>query len=856
LALCCLLQVPPSLVPLAAFAALHAPSQERAWEETTRRLDQARALQEKGSFREARDLYESLLPTLQAEKRHTELAAALTAIAEMASAQGEYDVAIAKARESIALYRSLGDQNGEARAANNLGANHSFRGDYPAALIQFQRALSLYLNSGNKEGEIKQLSNIGNLFYLQGKYMDAWRAYRSAMDRLDQAGGEPWSARWRQLAVTNLATLFQRLGQENRALELYQQLRQSPLALKPSEEARVLINVGVMYRRLGDPIKALETYRDAQELFAREQHAHGQISVLKNIGIVLALDLGNVSGALGAFNRALALAEQTNDRREATHAHLYRGESLLRLNQADGAKQDFEWALATARERGIPEEEWKALYGLGRVARRTGNDDLARDHFRQAIAGIESARSGLQLSTLRAEFLGDKRDVYDALIELLLQKPDAAELFNLMERSRARMFQDQLEESRQQGRSRPTGSLTLEAVQSRLDDSTLLLEFWATSQSMAVVWIAHDRFGIVPKRFSPAEFGRISFFLKDLPTSSGEGWQNDSQILGELLLSGIEPLARRNLHHLLLVPDGILGSMPFEVLRTGGTASPVLVDRFDVSYLPTAAILLRDPVSNGRSWRFPWDRQMVAFGDPIVSSQVTPQWDEVLAEDEIRARLPKSAEEVQAIARMLHGRAEVYLGAADLKKYLLQGRAKGVPLLHLSSHATADVDNPERSRILFSPENDNETADYLFLKEINNLDLHGVDLTTLSACDTEQGKLIRGEGIQGFSRALLSAGSRSAVTTLWRVADQPTAEFMKQFYYELSQGRAKAEALRLAKLKFLRSGSALQHPRHWGAFVLNGDGLQPLPRVLSWGALLMPLAGALLLLGLAARRWL
>jgi hypothetical protein len=79
---------------------------------------------------------------------------------------------------------------------------------------------------------------------------------------------------------------------------------------------------------------------------------------------------------------------------------------------------------------------------------------------------------------------------------------------------------------------------------------------------------------------------------------------------------------------------------------------------------------------------------------------------------------------------------------------------------------------------------------------------------------------------------------------------------MKQFYYELSQGRAKAEALRLAKLKFLRSGSALQHPRHWGAFVLNGDGLQPLPRVLSWGALLMPLAGALLLLGLAARRWL
>src|SRR5262249_19040783 len=155
---------------------------------------------------------------------------------------------------------------------------------------------------------------------------------------------------------------------------------------------------------------------------------HGQIGALRNIGIVLALDLGDLAAALEAFNRSLELAEQSHDRLQETHAYLYRGETLLRLNQPDEARQDFERALAIAKERGTPEEQWKALFGLGRTA---GNGELARSYLRQAIGIIEESRSALQLSSLRAEFLGDKRDVYDALIDLSLDRADAAELFSL-----------------------------------------------------------------------------------------------------------------------------------------------------------------------------------------------------------------------------------------------------------------------------------------------------------------------------------------------------------------------------------------------------------------------------------------
>jgi len=819
-------------------------------DELAQRLEQARALQAKGSSREARKLYEALLPALAAEKRRGELAVALTALTEIASAQGDYDFAVAKARESAELYRSLGDAVGRARALNNWGANELYRGDYPAALNRFQQALALYRSAANRDGEAEQFSNIGNALYYQGKYLEAWRAYREAMDRVEQASTEPWTARRRQLVMHNLATLFQRVGRDDRALELYQELRKTPQALRPSEEARLLVNVGVLYRRLGDPVKAVETYRAAQELFARDQHLDGQIGALRNMGIALALDLGDLSGALEAFDRALALAVKSGNRLQETHAHLYRGELFFRLNQLQAAKLDFAAALANAKERGMPEEEWKAWFGLGRVTRRLGDDVLARDQLRQGIAVIETTRSKLQLAALRAEFLGDKRDVYDALIELSLSEADATELFGLMERSRARVFQDQLDPIVGLGRTVADHSVSLAEVQARLDNSTVLLEFWATPTRVAAIWVTRDAFGIVPRRLSPEERQGLSSFSRNVATLSEDGWQSDSRAIGEILLSAIEPLGRSHFRHLLVVPDGILQSVPFEVLRTGA-GGQLLVERFDISYLPSAAILLRD-TRPGASRNWPWQRRMIAFADPIVRNRAN----EILPGSETRARLPKSAEEVQAIARMTPGRAEIYLGAADLKQHLLQGRATGVPLLHLSSHATADEDNPERSRILFSPATDDEAADYLFLKEIYSLDLRGVQLTTLSACDTERGKLVKGEGVQGFSRALLSAGSQTSVTSLWRVEDQATAELMKQFYFELNRGNPKAEALRLAKLKFLHSGTALAEPRHWAAFVLNGDGRAPLSRMISWGTLLAPLAGALLLTGLLARRWL
>ena len=67
---------------------------------------------------------------------------------------------------------------------------------------------------------------------------------------------------------------------------------------------------------------------------------------------------------------------------------------------------------------------------------------------------------------------------------------------------------------------------------------------------------------------------------------------------------------------------------------------------------------------------------------------------------------------------------------------------------------------------------------------------------------------------------------------------------------KLNQGQSKAEALRSAKLEFLRSGTTLSAPRHWAAYVLNGDGWNPSPHAVPWSFLLLAIAVILAIGGL------
>jgi CHAT domain-containing protein len=137
----------------------------------------------------------------------------------------------------------------------------------------------------------------------------------------------------------------------------------------------------------------------------------------------------------------------------------------------------------------------------------------------------------------------------------------------------------------------------------------------------------------------------------------------------------------------------------------------------------------------------------------------------------------------------------------------------------------------------------------LTAEEIAGLDLSGIKLVTLSACETALGDVAAGEGVFGLQRAFHQAGARSVVASLWKVSDAATQALMTEFYKNLWQKRmGKLESLRQAQLKMIRDYDPMTgqirglgtksvkvastdaptstkrlHPNFWAAFQLSGD---------------------------------
>ena len=107
------------------------------------------------------------------------------------------------------------------------------------------------------------------------------------------------------------------------------------------------------------------------------------------------------------------------------------------------------------------------------------------------------------------------------------------------------------------------------------------------------------------------------------------------------------------------------------------------------------------------------------------------------------------------------------------------------------------------------------------------MDLRGTELVVLSACETGLGDVSTGEGVRGLRQALIYAGVRTIVMTLFDVADTAeTRDLMQWFYEDLSAGKGKLASLHEAQLRLIaqrRVEHGAAHPFYWASFVLVGD---------------------------------
>src|SRR5262249_53179264 len=195
--------------------------------------------------------------------------------------------------------------------------------------------------------------------------------------------------------------------------------------------------------------------------------------------------------------------------------------------------------------------------------------------------------------------------------------------------------------------------------------------------------------------------------------------------------------------------------------------------RFVVSYIPSATVYVELARARGAP-------AILALGDPLFRSANpdTPPSHEL-------PRLPQTAAELQALER-LAGTAPIRVlsGSAATRESLLAARELGrASIVHLATHGEASEYEQRKAGLWLAVGEDGEPG-FLSVDDVLGLHLRA-DLVTLSACQTGLGRVARGEGVLGLSRAFLVAGAGGVMVSLWRVNDQSTATLMQGFYEQL-----------------------------------------------------------------------
>ena len=268
----------------------------------------------------------------------------------------------------------------------------------------------------------------------------------------------------------------------------------------------------------------------------------------------------------------------------------------------------------------------------------------------------------------------------------------------------------------------------------------------------------------------------------------------------------VEPaLAFSNKSNLIILPDGLLRSIPFEALNQNAlNPNSFLIQKHSVRYLLSfrSQQQLKQPHGRGR---------MLAMA---------PKFDESASADS-NQNLPPLAnnlKEAEEVTRILNGHL---LPQAESEKAKILELIQDFSVLHLATHAITDDQTPENSYLALGSEGSDNA---LFVNEIYAMNV-STQLVTLSACNTGGGKLNRGEGALSLARAFFYSGTQSLVTSLWNVNDATAVELMTDFYQNLSEGNSKSLSLAKSKRSFLDrwKGSALVHPYYWSSFRLQGS---------------------------------
>jgi CHAT domain-containing protein len=275
---------------------------------------------------------------------------------------------------------------------------------------------------------------------------------------------------------------------------------------------------------------------------------------------------------------------------------------------------------------------------------------------------------------------------------------------------------------------------------------------------------------------------------------------------------------------LVISPDNVLSYLPFETLLTRNTLEedllyrdlPYVLQDLNISYTYSVTLMSE---SLKKGWSF--KNKLIAFA-PDYPKQINI--DSLLSirqgSQQTLSDLPFARQEAKYVADLLKG--DLYINNQALESSY-KARAGSYDIIHLSMHTLLNDMFPMSSKMIFYQVGDPEDDGYLNTYEIYSIPLKS-KMVVLSSCNTGSGMLYTGEGILSLARGFIYAGSESVVMSLWEVDDKSGTDIMKLFYGYLKKGYTKSEALRKARIEFLKNSDQLRSlPYFWSTLIVYGN---------------------------------
>ncbi|MEM9849743.1 MAG: CHAT domain-containing tetratricopeptide repeat protein, partial [Bacteroidota bacterium] len=366
----------------------------------------------------------------------------------------------------------------------------------------------------------------------------------------------------------------------------------------------------------------------------------------------------------------------------------------------------------------------------------------------------------------------------------------------------------------------------LSAIQQEiLAPNQAMIQYFVGDAHLFILYADQQQTKIVPKALPSDLLQQIETFRMSIIEQNMEvaSYQKLAFSLYELLLEDVLEKTE-NIERLIIIPDGVLAYLPFEILTTAFIENendfrflPYLLKPYAISYAYSASILAKQ-----QAYRSEAKQYLAAFA---------PSYEEALKESDQLTRLlvrngnynlPGALEEVKAVNQLMGGDL---FSTTQATEALFKSIAHNYKNLHLSMHGIVNDSFPLRSKLLFYDAKDDNTEDAsLFAYELYNMQLN-TDLVVLSACNTGMGQLQKGEGVMSLSHAFAYAGVASTVMSLWQVPDASTSTLIQDFYRHLKTAQPKDIAMQQAKLDFLNNTISLKqaHPFYWAALLNYGN---------------------------------